>query len=152
MSWLDELNKSRLFVYRNASNPEDEIIGNTETLQGLSGISDLDPNPGTKFEFEGQTFEYAGMVPANIGMMSKVVFEKNGRKAVRTQFGDGQQVVRSATKEAYYKGKGSDSVLTKGCKEASEKAKQNIIQGRAEMLAHELRREAYELKQRGKKR
>jgi hypothetical protein len=98
------------------------------------------------------TFEYAGFEPLSTGIMTKVVFEKNGRKAVKTQFGDGQQVIRSATKEAYYKGKGTDSVLTKGCREASDKVKEQITHGRAKMMHKELQLHAHQIKQRGKRR
>lgn len=74
--------------------------------------------------------DYAGFEPRQLGGMTKTVFEKNGRVGVRTKFGDGKSVIRSKTKENVLKGKGTQSVLTKGCRDASDKARKEIVRAR----------------------
>lgn len=56
--------------------------------------------------------DYSGIEPRSTGMMVKITFEKNGRKAIRTQFANGKTTCRSQTKENHMIGKGTKSALT----------------------------------------
>ena len=149
MSWLEDLNKKRVYNYRSKTDPEEIISG---TKENLSTIFMTPPTceSGDKVRLDNlieseeayDEYEYAGFEPIRMGGMTKVTFEKNGRKAVRIDLGNGKTVVRSMTRENLMKGQGIritgkkrdnkgeltkkltfeiDSSLTKGCQEASTK-------------------------------
>ncbi len=162
MGWLEDLAKTTVFKFRSTTDPSDEVFGTSEELTEAFG-SEVKGEPGEKIKVETDEgileFEYAGFEPKELGIMTKIVFEKNGRKAVRINHGDGKTVVRSMTRENLMKGKGIketgdkhdasgnktgqksyeiDSALTKGCREASEKTKAQIFQNRLHAWKTEL--------------
>ena len=128
MNWLRDLQKDTVYNYVDEETG-DKISGTKDILEEHFNQK-LRCEPGDVVKIEGGTFRYAGFEPHELGMMLKSTFEKNGRKAVRTYHSNGKQSVRSMTKDNYLKGRGSDSALTKGCVEASTKAKAEILQSR----------------------
>ncbi len=100
------------------------------------------------FTYLGDTYTYCGFEPRESNVMTKIVFEKNGRKAVRIQHTNGKSHVRSMTKENLLNGKGAKktetrydhkgnakgsgaeqtSVLTKDFKQHTDKLKENQVQ------------------------
>lgn len=162
MGWLEDLSKTTIYKFRSLEDPSNEVFGTSDELTEAFGF-EVKGEPGEKLRIETDEgtleFEYAGFEPRQLGIMTKIVFEKNGRKAVRINHGDGKSVVRSMTRENLLKGKGIketgdkhdasgnktgqksyevDSALTKGCKEASEKAKSQIFQNRLHAWKKEL--------------
>jgi hypothetical protein len=125
MSWIDELQRETVYQYTNRDTGE-TFSATKEILEEQLGVK-LTCSPGDSFEHEGGVYHYAGFEPRKLGMMMKTTFEKNGRKAVRIKHGNGTQAVRSMSRDNYLKGKGTDSVLTKGCREASAKKKEEIV-------------------------
>ena len=87
---------------------------------------------------------YAGFEPRTINQMTKITFEKNGRVGVKVVHGDGKIAIRSKTKDNYLQGKKCESVLTKGCEEASNKAKQKIVHDRVQQWKNEEQRRRHE--------
>ncbi len=127
------------------------------------GFSDLIEYKGSEDEDEIKThkydcdqakcdgqLEFAGFEKRKLDIMVKTTFEKNGRVGVEVTNGD-KKYVRSMTKENYLNGKGTDSVLTKGCKEQSEKAKKHIVYNKMQRWKNEIAKENYDEKQRRRK-
>lgn len=84
---------------------------------------------------------YRGSEPRSINIMTKMTFEKNGRKGIRTTFADGSSSTRSQTKENALNGKKNlNSVLTKGHQEAVDKATQTAVIQKERMLGNELKK------------
>ena len=152
MGWLDDLNKSRTFVYK--SEDGETIQCDHDFLVAQSGDENFDPCPNTEFEYEGKVYSYAGFEPTQLSIMTKIQFEKNGRKGMLTRFADGGQTTRSMTRERYYQGKGTDSVLTKGCREVSDKVLKNIEHTKMSFMNRVMKQEIHTAKEakRGRKR
>lgn len=166
MGWLEDLSKTTIYKYRNENDAEDLIEGTSAELAEILG-QEVKGEPGEvlKVEFENGevvNFAYAGFHPHKVNIMYKTTFEKNGRKGVRVNTGDGKSHVRSMTRENLYKGKGVnetgmkrdakgeltgeksyevDSALTKGCQEASNKAKAEIFRNRMQGFKKQVARE-----------
>jgi hypothetical protein len=155
MGWLEDLSKTTIYNYRNQEDREDLIQGTSTELSELF-CQEVKGEPGEVLEVEFENgekakFEYSGFEPHKVNIMYKTTFEKNGRKGVRVSTGDGKSHVRSMTRENLYKGEGVnetgmkrdakgeltgeksyevDSALTKGCREASDKAKTEMLRSR----------------------
>ena len=125
MDWLSKLHDETLFRYRN-SRTDEVICVPLSLLEEWLNIS-IKGEPGEEFYFAGDRYTYAGFEPRKLNIMTKITFEKNGRKALKIKDADGQESIRSMSKENYLKGKGTKSVLTKACKEASNKEKLKIL-------------------------
>lgn len=156
MGWLEDFAKATIYDYRST---DDEVLSETlDTLSTLSGV-DLKGAPGESFKFDLKTFYYAGFQPKKLGITTRVIFEKNGRKGIRIKSGDGKQVVRSMSRENLLKGKGVtitgdrrdfrgdktgkksyeiESVLTKSAKEASDKIKEKGLYNKIKYLRHQM--------------
>lgn len=151
MKWLEELNENRLFRYRCTSHEDvDDVLGTPAQLKELFE-QDVECEPREEIVVntdEGDfKFVYAGFEPTRVGLMSRITFEKNGRVGLRTTFGDGKQSVRSMTKEKAFQGKGTDSVLTKGCQEASNKEKQKQVVQKWNSAKNQAEKQAHMMKQ-----
>lgn len=125
MDWLKKLNEETVYNYRNTDTGEILQL----TKQEIRNWIELEPTtvPGSEFCVGGVRYEYAGFEPRKLNIMTKITFEKNGRKGLRVKTAQGGQSVRSLSKENYLKGKGTKSVLTKGCTEASNKEKERMV-------------------------
>ncbi len=83
------------------------------------------------------TCKYDGLNSRKVNIMYKTTFEKNGRKAVKTQFANGKSFIRSQTKENAMNGKSHKSVLTSGHQEAVNKEKhKNMVDKEKQMKAY----------------
>lgn len=141
MNWLEDLNRERTFTYREKldSTDGDFISGTPDEIEELISQK-LKFDPGETFEYQGKTFHYSGFSSIKMSLTTRVTFEKNGRKAILTKLPDGKIVARAMTKENLLNGKnvvkkakgeasnGKDgyrieSVLTKACKEHTDKQK-----------------------------
>lgn len=155
MGWLEDMSNDTIYNYRDQSSG-DVIKGTRSQLEDYFGCS-LKCEPGEEASLNvplPRKYLYAGFEPNKLGITTKMTFEKNGRTGVRTRFSDGKQYVRSMTKEQAMKGKGTESVLTKDCKVASEKAKEKYVHKRIKQTINELKHEAHvakEAKRGGKK-
>jgi len=180
MGWLDDLNKKRVYNYRQVDNSDFVISGNQSELNEIVGEgAELKFESGEKaivlVDGEPKEFEYAGFDSIQMNLTTKVPFEKNGRKGVKTTFGDGSKVVRSQTRENLFKGKGVnitgdkrdakgnktggkayevESQLTKGCKEASDKVKVKEVHSRLTGMKKSIEYQSHlaKEKKKGKKR
>lgn len=152
MSWLEDSAKKIVYKYKRA---DDVVISGTlEELAEQTGLN-LKAEYKESFEYLGDTYTYNGFVPREHSIMTKIVFEKNGRKAVRIQHTNGKSHVRSMSKENFlnfkgvkktekkYDSKGNDtgkrrieveSVLTKGAKEAAAKTTENVVQNKLKQM------------------
>ena len=166
MGWLEDLSKTTIYNFRNTEDTEDLVQGTSEQLTEAFQ-QEVKGEPGEKFEVEFEngekvTYEYAGFQPHKLNIMTKITFEKNGRKGVRVNHGEGKSTVRSMTRENLLKGKGVketgykrdakgeltgeksyevDSALTKGCQEASNKAKAEIFHNRMQGFKNQVAKE-----------
>lgn len=154
MGWLDDLNKERVYNYARADEADPcEMISGTKDDLMKTFNSEIECSSGEVLVCPQTSYKYvyAGFQPIKLGLATKIVFEKNGRKAVRMRDSDGKTTIRSMTRENYMKGKGVkvtgdkrdskgektgqksfevQSSLTKGCREASNKAKAKEVHGR----------------------
>ena len=154
MNWLEDLNKKTVYKYVVEGSDLEPLYATRDELLELTG-SEPTCEPGDKFSLEDENgkelvFSYAGFIPRKLDMMTKVTFEKNGRKGIAVNFGDGKIAKRSQTKENYMNGKGTASVLTKACKEASEKAQKEYVHKRLKSTLHEMKRDAHAAKQKAR--
>jgi len=130
MGWLAELDKERIYQYRNEETGS-VISGNKEFFRKEIG-EDLTFAPGDNFFLHGDNYAYAGFLPNKLSIMTKITFEKNGRKGLKVTNSNGKHWVRSMSKENYMNGKGTESVLTNGCREASNKVKEKMVRKKYE--------------------
>ncbi len=137
MSWLTEGDITYCFICPNCK---------IQTLVEIPAEIDQDEAkkaPVHCSECEGDhACEYAGFEPRPLNIMMKSVFEQNGRKGIRIILPNGDTVQRSMTKENYLNGRGTESVLTKGCREASTEVKKKIVHDRMVQWKRELAQEA----------
>lgn len=175
MSWLNDYSKTTVYNYRSMdeNDPCKMVSGTAEQLSETFGI-DVKGEPGEQLQClqTSYRYSYAGFEPRQLGIMTKTTFEKNGRKGVRINHGDGKSTTRSMTRENLLKGKGVkvtgekrdaqgnttgqkafevESSLTKGCNEASVKAKGDILGNRLKHMKHEIAVANHNAKERGKK-
>jgi hypothetical protein len=125
MGWLKELENERIYHYRNERTGV--VMSHDKDFFYYEMGKNLAFEPGDYFFLHGDKYVYAGFVPDRLNLMTKITFEKNGRKGLRVKNSDGKQWVRSMSKENYMNGKGTESVLTKGCREKSDKVKEQIV-------------------------
>lgn len=127
MSWLNELNKDTIYKYTCECGEEPITISGTK--EDLRALFDTEPtfSHGDTIHYQGMDFTYSGFEPRKLGIMTKTVFEKNGRKGIQVTHSNGKQSYRSQSRENYLLGKGTKSVLTKGCQEASNKVKEKMV-------------------------
>lgn len=125
MDWLSKLHKETLFRYKNTETQE-IISVPLDVLEEWLEIP-VKGEPGESFYISGVLYTYAGFEPRKLNITTKITFEKNGRKALRINNSDGTTTVRSITKDNYIKGKGTKSVLTSACTQASNKEKEKIL-------------------------
>jgi hypothetical protein len=161
MGWLDDLNKSRVYNYRcvDKDDPNYMLSGTKEELNALTvelgedALLKFEPGDKPKILVDGELlqYEYAGFEPIEVGLVTKVVFEKNGRKGIRIKDQNGKTTIRSMTRENLLKGKGVkvtgdkldhkgnktgkksyevESTLTKACREESNKVKAKEVHSR----------------------
>lgn len=144
MSWLEDLSKETIYQYRDEVS-EELVSGTKEELSEFFG-HDLLCEPGEEAILHAGDgsikYIYAGFLPRELGITTRVSFEKNGRVGLRTKFADGKQYVRSKTKELAMEGKGTDSILTRQCREASKKAEEKIVHDRAKATIKHLSKQA----------
>lgn len=145
MSWIEDEAKRTIYNYK--GNLGGHLSGTLEDLSSKCG-KDLIGQYEETFTYEGENFSYSGFNPKESNIMTKIVFEKNGRKAIRVKHTDGKSHVRSMSKENLLRGKGArktetrydekghakgrgvevESVFTKDFKEHTNKIKENNIQ------------------------
>ena len=100
MSWLDDLSKERVFIYRFEDG--ETIKGTQAQLNDFVG-HELKFDPGEEFEVDNRKASYAGFDPIKLSQRSSVCFEKNGRKAYANRDSDGNMTYISETKMNYLK-------------------------------------------------
>ena len=162
MGWLEDLAKETIYIYRpmGQEDPCESIRGTLEQLKDTFGL-EVKGEPGEVLlcPQTSHKYQYGGFEPKKLGIMTKVTFEKNGRKGIRIDHGDGKSVTRSMTRENLFKGKGVkftgekrdakgettgkksyevESSLTKGCAEASLKEKGDMLGNRLKMMKHQI--------------
>ena len=145
MSWLEDSAKKIVYNYVRA----DEVLisGTLDELIEKTGLN-LKAEYKETFNYLGDTYTYCGFEPRENNIMTKIVFEQNGRKAIKVQHTDGKCHVRSMTKENLLKGVGAKktevrydhkgiakgsgteqtSVITKDFKRHTDKLKENQVQ------------------------
>jgi len=156
MNWISDLANETIYNYRSIVG---EVISGT--AEELSEIADrkVTGEPGNTFMFADHVYTYAGFQPKKLGIMTKTVFEKNGRKGMKILHSDGSSATRSMTRENLFKGKGVQitgdkrdakgektgekayevqSSLSRGCQDASDKAKGEILRGRLTHMKQEI--------------
>ncbi|RLD04712.1 MAG: hypothetical protein DRI65_10205 [Chloroflexota bacterium] len=139
MEWLKDRHKDTIYFYRIIRTSVDELEHLDSVVGGPPSYWEhfLDEvpkyNPGEILKFGDFEYQYAGFEGKKLGGMTKVVYEKNGRKALKIST-DGKHSYRSMTKDNYINGKGTDEVLTKGCAETSNKEKQKILHNKMEQF------------------
>jgi hypothetical protein len=99
MSWLEDLHAERIFHYDSG---EDRITGNIQDLS-LLAKKDVVGVPGEMIYVDDKTYEYAGFDSIKAAQMSKVEFEKNGRKAYRITDSSGKIRYIAKSKHEYLK-------------------------------------------------
>ena len=145
MSWLEK--EAEKTVYKYKSEAGTIISGTLAELIEKTGLG-LEAKYQETFEYLGDKYTYNGFEPKQNNIMTKIVFEKNGRQAVRIQHTNGKSHVRSMTKENLLNGVGAKktetrydhkgnakgsgaeqtSVLTKDFKQHTDKLKENQVQ------------------------
>lgn len=99
--------------------------------------------------------EYMGSSPRQVNIMTKVIFEKNGRIGIKTTLADGKQTVRSMSKEKSIqmvergeaidkvtkKRKSTDSVYTPAYKKKIDADKKELVRKNHQMMIDNIARE-----------
>lgn len=178
MGWLEDLNKERIYNYRCNIDSDFVLSGTKEELNELVGDEvelKYEPNDVASVLVDGEDllFTYAGFDPIKTGLVTKIVFEKNGRKGLRIVDGDGKQTVRSMSRENLLKGKGVtitgdkrdargeltgeksyevDSILTKACRAKSDEVKKEEVYKRVKGMEHQVRAQIHQDKENKKRR
>lgn len=177
MGWLDNLNEDRIFKYLplDEKNPCEAVTGNKKQLSktfavNVEGIpGEVLKDPKTEYRYA-----YAGFEPVALGLVTKVVFEKNGRKAIRIKDQEGKTTTRSMSRENLLNGKGVTitgekrdakgeltgkksyevtSSLTKACREQSNEVTKHEVVKRVKVMQHQVKHQAHldKEKRKGKK-
>ena len=152
MSWLNEIEDNINYIYKHSDN--DSLCGTKAELREYTG-KDLQFSADDSFELDGKTYTYSGFKPYASGIMTKVVFEKNGRKGIMVKMADGTKSVRSMTRELLYRGKAKinetetrydekgrakgkgkevESVVTKGFAEFKKKTEQKVFHNKINQM------------------
>lgn len=116
MSWLEEFNKDRIFIYKD-SRTGDVFKGTTEEFSFYLGV-EIKGEPGDFFEHqEGSVYTYAGFEPKEMSLGTQVTFEHNGRKGRKY----GSNGFISETKLQYMKTGQTKTVLSDSYKREMNK-------------------------------
>jgi len=108
MNWISSINKTRVYHYKGTD--ESQISGPLDEMSEVIGVA-LEGDPGEQFEHDGVTYTRSGFEPVTLGLATKVVFEKNGRKAYKVG-----NTYTSATKENYMRTGETSTVLSNSYK------------------------------------
>ena len=152
MSWLNEIGDKVNYIYKHT---DDDYICGTKAEFKENLDKELQFTAGDAFDLDGKTYTYAGFKPYESGIMTKIVFEKNGRKGIRVKMADGTKSVRSMTRELLYRGKAEvndsdirynekgeakgrgkevESVVTKGFAEFRKKNQEKIVHQKVKQM------------------
>jgi hypothetical protein len=124
MSWLDDINNSRVYIYRNDAG--DKISGTPKQLEELFETT-LKLSQGEAVNHDGDYYVYAGFEPVKLGGETRVEFEKNGRKGVHIRKPDGDHQYISKTKLHYIKTGRIENQYTNSFKEYVAKKEQEQL-------------------------
>lgn len=144
--WLEDMNKDTVYCYKNTDTGE-IVRGKKADLEVDFFGCDIECNSGEEVYLEGVAYEYAGFEPREYNLAHRITFEKNGRKGLRTRLGNGKTFTRSATKEKYMQGKGTNSVLTKACADKTTELKKEKVMAKYESTKKDIARQAHVLKE-----